>query len=89
MGLWFGIGTLSSFGCPQPPRPRPYGLKTNFSVLKNSLRRLQMVPAESPYQGLEGNIGDHGKESGNYYSYIIFSGYIGIMEKKMETTIIM
>ena len=28
---------------------------------------------------------DNGKENGNYY--LRFRGYIGIMEKKMETTI--
>ena len=28
---------------------------------------------------------DNGKENGNYY--IIYWGYIGIMEKKMETTL--
>ena len=28
---------------------------------------------------------DNGKENGNYY--IVYQGYIGIMEKKMETTI--
>ena len=29
---------------------------------------------------------DNGKEHGNYYS--IYRGYIGIMEKNMETTIV-
>ena len=37
---------------------------------------------------------DNGKENGNYYiimGYLLglYRGYIGIMEKKMETTIIM
>ena len=31
---------------------------------------------------------DNGKEDGNYYSILgLYWGYIGIMEKKMETTI--
>ena len=31
---------------------------------------------------------DNGKENGNYYYiYIRLSGYIGIMENRMETTI--
>ena len=31
-------------------------------------------------------LGDNGRENGNYYS--ILRLYIGIMEKKMETTIV-
>ena len=32
---------------------------------------------------------EHGKENGNYYSILGFlRGYIGIMEKKMESTIV-
>ena len=33
----------------------------------------------------QGWIGDNGKHNGNYY--MIYWGYIGIMEKKTETTI--
>ena len=32
---------------------------------------------------------DSGKENANYYSILgLYRGYIGIMEKKMETTIV-
>ena len=32
---------------------------------------------------------DNGKENGDYYyRLILYKGYIGIMEKKMETTIL-
>ena len=30
---------------------------------------------------------DDGKENGNYYINIVYWGYIGIMEKRMESTI--
>ena len=30
---------------------------------------------------------DNGKENGSYYNGVVYWGYIGIMEKKMETTI--
>ena len=34
-----------------------------------------------------GYIGDNGKENGNYYNILgLYMGYIGIMEKEMETT---
>ena len=36
---------------------------------------------------LSGLCRDNGKQNGNYYS-IYDRGYIGIMEKKMETTIL-
>ena len=36
-----------------------------------------------------GVIRDNGKENGNYYNIGGYRGYIGIMEKKMETTIIL
>ena len=42
------------------------------------------------YEGYWGYIGicwDHGKENGNYYIIGIYTGYIGIMENKMETII--
>ena len=34
-----------------------------------------------------GNIGDNGKENGNYGAIGLYRGYIGIMEKQMETTV--
>ena len=38
------------------------------------------------YYSMLGLSGDNGKENGNYY--IAYWGYIGITEKKMETTIV-
>ena len=57
------------------------------------------ISRANPCWGLAGKIGgyigvllglhkDNGKSNGNYYIIGLFWGYIGILEKKMETTII-
>ena len=38
------------------------------------------------YRGHTGSSRNNGEEHGNYYS--IYGGYIGIMEKSIETTIV-
>ena len=36
--------------------------------------------------GLGALSGNNGKENGNYYSVVVYRVYMGMMEKKMETT---
>ena len=56
-----------------------------FYIIGNKMETTNYVGVL--YGGLNSN---NGKENGNYYGILGFymGGYIGIMEKKMETTIV-
>ena len=51
-----------------------------YSTLKHREQEVEFL------EGSLGLYGDNGKENGKYY--IVYRGYVGIVEKKMETTII-
>ena len=63
-----------------------------FLAARISGNRMQLWETLAPCevgQACESYIGDNGKENGNYYSIRVILGYIGIMEKKMEATIVL